>query len=83
MAKGKDFMELHGKKNIYADDLSSSQNGKWGLHPPKINIDPENDGLEDVSPFPGVEHLRFHKERTLERWTPTTSRNRVIAPGSK
>ena len=22
--------------------------------PPKINIEPENDGLEDVSPFPGV-----------------------------
>ena len=21
---------------------------------PKINIEPENDGLEDVSPFPGV-----------------------------
>ena len=24
------------------------------LTPPKINIEPENDGLEDVSPFPGV-----------------------------
>ena len=22
--------------------------------PPKINIEPENDGLEDVFPFPGV-----------------------------
>ena len=22
--------------------------------PPKINMEPENDGLEDVSPFPGV-----------------------------
>ena len=22
--------------------------------PPKINIEPEHDGLEDVSPFPGV-----------------------------
>ena len=22
--------------------------------PPKINIEPENGGLEDVSPFPGV-----------------------------
>ena len=60
------------------------------ITPPKINIEPENDGLEDVSPFPGFENLRFQplifpgvKERTLERWTPTTSRNRVIAPGSK
>ena len=27
--------------------------------PPKINIEPENDGLDDVSPFPGC-ILRFH-----------------------
>ena len=27
---------------------------KWGYTPPKINIEPENDGLEDYSPFPGV-----------------------------
>ena len=31
----------------------------WGLFlarttPPKINIEPENDGLEDVFPFPGL-----------------------------
>ena len=25
-----------------------------GLTPPKINIEPENDGLEDDLPFPGV-----------------------------
>ena len=23
--------------------------------PPKFNMEPENDGLEDVSPFPGVD----------------------------
>ena len=27
---------------------------KKQITPPKINIEPENDGLEDVSPFPGV-----------------------------
>ena len=34
---------------------------KWQVRitPPKINIEPENDGLEDVSPFPGFENLRF------------------------
>ena len=25
-----------------------------GITPPKINIEPENDGLEDDCPFPGV-----------------------------
>ena len=25
-----------------------------GITPPKINIEPENDGLEDDFPFPGV-----------------------------
>ena len=29
------------------------------LTPPKINIEPENDGLEDDFPLPGV-ILRFH-----------------------
>ena len=28
--------------------------------PRKINIEPQNDGLEDDSPFPGVKTLRFH-----------------------
>ena len=28
--------------------------GKKTHTPPKINIEPENDGLEDVFPFPGV-----------------------------
>ena len=26
---------------------------RGSITPPKINIEPENDGLEDVSPFPG------------------------------
>ena len=26
----------------------------FGSTPPKIHIEPENDGLEDVSPFQGV-----------------------------
>ena len=33
----------------------SIPNKKIDQHtPPKINIDPENDGLEDDFPFPGV-----------------------------
>ena len=27
---------------------------QWQFTPPKINIEPENDGLEDDFPFPGV-----------------------------
>ena len=30
------------------------------ITPPKINIEPENDGLEDDFPLPGVFSLRFH-----------------------
>jgi len=34
--------------------LSSPSNSAMQATPPKINIEPENDGLEDDFPFPGV-----------------------------
>ena len=34
--------------------IEMNQKPGFYVDPPKINIEPENDGLEDVSPFPGV-----------------------------
>ena len=45
------FSSLYRRKNTYNYEIDT---------PPKINIEPENDGLEDDFPFPRVEHLRFH-----------------------
>lgn len=38
----------------FEDDVFSSNGSSLEGTPPKINIDPENDDLEDVAPFPGV-----------------------------
>ena len=38
----------------FEDDVFFSNVSSLEGTPPKINIDPENDGLEDVAPFPGV-----------------------------
>ena len=48
-----DFLELlHRGSNLTADQWK--KNDIWGCTPQKINMEPENDGLEDDFPFPGV-----------------------------
>ena len=41
--------------------LSRSQNpGYLPYTPPKFNMEPENDGFQKESPFPGTSFFRFH-----------------------
>ena len=53
-APPKDFEIQIWSNKIETSDLMLQMNHPFWGTPPKINIEPENDGLEDVSPFPRV-----------------------------
>ena len=54
------MVKIMGKPILKWDDLGGFSPIFGNTHaPPKINIEPENDGLEDVFPFQGC-ILRFH-----------------------
>ena len=51
------FKKKHTKKNNSPQNKSIHiPPNKKQIHPQKINMEPENDGLEDGFPFPGVEN---------------------------
>ena len=47
-------VHLISNMNPEYDHIISFPSISYGSTPPKINIEPENDGLEDDFPFPGV-----------------------------